>query len=304
MLKPEIGPMVYKLLFPRPNPADPVDLQHHISRNLVAEVRQEIARFYGNLTLIEAQYPGLDYTRPGHRLRLGAYQWHRRLFRAFDLLRLSDCEIYTLCTWEGTKWAKEKYEGDHGTTIKDTTWDEIEVVRRRSPSAVFYNSHYSQVHGDSHYEEDEAMEGLEEEEEVEEGELELGEDSEDDLVSHSVGVALNQRLLAASEARARGEEAVIDPDWEQWMKEAAERGNLPMIDASTGSSHHGASRWSHSSPRAFGLGSHASFNPTLSHTTSTHPRTGILQPILPASRLRMSTSVDGTGSQPPGGTAT
>ena len=40
---------------------------------------------------------------------------------------------------------------------------------------------------------------------------------------------LNQRLLVATEARARGEEATIDADWEQWLKEAAERGDLPSV---------------------------------------------------------------------------
>ncbi|KAL9040909.1 MAG: hypothetical protein Q9214_004297, partial [Letrouitia sp. 1 TL-2023] len=34
---------------------------------------------------------------------------------------------------------------------------------------------------------------------------------------------LNQRLVAATEARNRGEDAILDPDWEQWLKEAAER---------------------------------------------------------------------------------
>ena len=40
---------------------------------------------------------------------------------------------------------------------------------------------------------------------------------------------LNNRLILATEARARGEEAVLDPDWEQWLKEAAERGAVPDI---------------------------------------------------------------------------
>ena len=308
--------MVYKALFPRPSPSDPVDLQHHISRNLVAEVRQEIVRFYGNhenrqpgsVDYLECRYPGLDYTFPGHRLRLNAYQWHRRLFRAFDQLRLSNDEINTLCTWEGTKWAKDKYENDHRTKIRDTTWDEIEIIRRVSPSAVICNSYYSQFHESSQYEdyeEDEEMEGLEEEEEddddVEEGEVGLEEDSEEDLVSQSVGVALNQRLLAASEARARGEEAAIDPDWEQWMKEAAERGSLSVIDPPVGISYLPGVRRSQSSPRSFSLGSPNVVGPTLLPATST-PR--LPQAILPASRLRMSTSAEAASPHSPASTVT
>ena len=51
-----------------------------------------------------------------------------------------------------------------------------------------------------------------------------GEEESEDETQQSVGVELNQRLLAATEARARGEDVVLDPDWEQWLKEAAERG--------------------------------------------------------------------------------
>lgn len=50
-------------------------------------------------------------------------------------------------------------------------------------------------------------------------------ESEDEPLSHSVGVELNRRLMAATEARARGEEVVLDPAWEQWLKEAVERGS-------------------------------------------------------------------------------
>jgi hypothetical protein len=49
---------------------------------------------------------------------------------------------------------------------------------------------------------------------------------DEDEVSYSVGVDLNRRLLVAAEARARGEDVVLDADWEQWLKEASERGGL------------------------------------------------------------------------------
>ena len=77
--------------------------------------------------------------------------------------------------------------------------------------------------------EDEEMEDLEEEGET------AGEESEDEL-QQSVGVELNQRLIAATEARARGEEAVLDADWEQWLKEAAERGAIIQVSHLSGAS--------------------------------------------------------------------
>lgn len=73
--------------------------------------------------------------------------------------------------------------------------------------------------------EDEGEEGEDSDEEVDDAEPEP-EESEDEL-QQSVGVELNQRLMAATEARNRGEEAVLDADWEQWLKEAAERGGIP-----------------------------------------------------------------------------
>ena len=292
--------MVYKLLFPKPNPTDPIDLHHHINKNLVPEVRQEIARFYGNMSLMEAQYPGLDYTRSGHRNRLVAFQWHRRLFRVFDLLRLSNYEINTLCTWEGTKWAKDKYERDHRTKIRDTTWDDIEVFRRISPSAVIC-SHYLQFQQGFQDTGDADMEGLGSEE-IEQGEIELSEDSEDDLVSQSVGVALNQRLLAASEARARGEDAVIDPDWEQWMKEAAERRGLPIIDTSISLSRLGPSRRSHLTSGGFSQ-PHASAGQMPLANTPNPRHTVLPQPIYSRSRVRLSTPAEAATTHPYGSTS-
>jgi hypothetical protein len=56
-------------------------------------------------------------------MRLGRYTWHRRLFRAFDTLRLTPSEIAGLTKWEGTRWAKEGYEKEHSIKIRDTTGD-------------------------------------------------------------------------------------------------------------------------------------------------------------------------------------
>jgi hypothetical protein len=56
-------------------------------------------------------------------MRLGRYTWHRRLFGAFDKLGLTPSEIAGLTKWEGTRWAKEKYEKEHSIKIRDTAGD-------------------------------------------------------------------------------------------------------------------------------------------------------------------------------------
>jgi hypothetical protein len=52
---------------------------------------------------------------------------------------------------------------------------------------------------------------------------EFEEDYSDDEME-SCGVALNQRLLDAMAARDQGADVPLDEDWEQWLKEAGERG--------------------------------------------------------------------------------
>lgn len=233
MHKQAVAPLVYRHLFPAPKPNDPTSFAAHISRNLVPEVRVETATFYGALDCIEAQYPGLDYSKPAHRMRLGRFQWHRLLFKAFDDLRLTESEIASLCRWEGTLWARQRYERDEGIKVQDTTGDDIQpwvppyrgvlepVVRDGEGRHVCEGRGLTDSEEDEDdEEEDEAMNdsddaGVESEEE------------EEDL--QSVGVELNQRLLAATAARARGEEVVLDADWEQWLKEAAERGSLTDV---------------------------------------------------------------------------
>ena len=68
---------------------------------------------------------------------------------------------------------------------------------------------------------------------------ELFEEESEDELQRSVSVDLNQRLFIAAEARARGEEAIIDADWEQWLKEAAENlsSTLTRADPSQTSLH-------------------------------------------------------------------
>ena len=233
MKKPRIEDLVMAKLYPQRKEIDPNDWQTHVRRNLVQEVRDETVRFYGPTDCLEAQYPGLDYANSAHRMRLGRFPYHRRLFRAFDELRLTDNEIQRLCKWEGTRWAKETYEANNGIKIKDTTWDGIVDARNSRTTATLFPvqpERSNEEVGESsenemEYEDEDdvaEMEGSDEDEEISD------EESEDE-VEQSVGVQLNERLIAATEARARGEHATMDPDWEQWLKEAAERGAVTNI---------------------------------------------------------------------------
>ena len=136
---------------------------------------------------------------------------------------MAPSEIEALCRWEGTKYARQKYERDNDTIVRDTTWDEVEVPEHREAVAVVM-----QLRGGSDDMRD--RDTLKEtkaarvnvEDETEKFGEETLEESEDEL-EQSIGVELNRRLIAASEARARGEEVIMDEDWEQWLKEAAER---------------------------------------------------------------------------------
>ena len=132
MHMPSLSQLVYNTTFPRPRTSDPASFAAHITRNLVPEVRIETSTFYGSLDCIEAQYPGLDYSYGPHRMRLGRFPWHRRLFRVFDELRLTEAEISSLCRWEGTKSARERYEKEEGVKVQDTT---ANGVRPASPFA-------------------------------------------------------------------------------------------------------------------------------------------------------------------------
>ncbi|KAI4166026.1 MAG: hypothetical protein LQ342_000457 [Letrouitia transgressa] len=199
MHKPSLVQLVFARLFPVERSIDRSRYDEHIKRNLIPEVRAETTCFYGQIDCIEAQFPGLDYASKAHQLRLGRFPWHRKLFRIFNELRLTDPEIRSLCQWEGTRWAREQYERDSGTRIKDTTWDEVTRWVPFAPS-ITRTPHSSPFH----------------QEEAQDEETE-------DVIQQSVGLELNQRLVAATEARNRGEDAILDPDWEQWLKEAAER---------------------------------------------------------------------------------
>jgi hypothetical protein len=205
MHKPSVTQLVYKHLYPRPNAQkDPPSFAQFVSRLLVQEVRTETTNFYGSLNCVEAQYPGLDYSFWAHRQRLSRFPYHKRLFKAFDELGLTKNEIYSICQWEGTKSAKDKYEKDAGRRIKDTTLEDVAVEpEREEPVAYFHGEDYEQP--------------------------DMSEDDMDTVpneITESYGVQLNEQLRAAADAQARGEPVVFDEQWEQWMKEALERNEL------------------------------------------------------------------------------
>jgi hypothetical protein len=124
-----IATLLYNHIFPEPKQGDPQNFSTHLARNLVPEVRIEVNLYYGDLNSAEARYPGLNYCHRAHRMRLGRFPHHRRLFDAFDELRITDSEIQEFCNWEGTKSARERYEKDEGIKVLDTTGDEIGAYR-------------------------------------------------------------------------------------------------------------------------------------------------------------------------------
>ena len=233
-------------LFPVKRDIDPQNWAQHIRQNLVPEVQLETIRFHGTMVCPETQFPGLDYNNSSHRMRLSQFPFHERLFRAFIKLQVSESEIQRICTWERTRWAKEQHEAHNAIKIQDTTWDGI-VDYRNTETVSSVSRQITRV----------PMQHRERQEvpaipivmahelalppndigpdALQPGYRAAGDESDDEL-HQSVGVELHQRLLVATEARARGENVILDPDWEQWLKEAAERGNLPALPHTLGGS--------------------------------------------------------------------
>ncbi|CAG8955652.1 hypothetical protein HYFRA_00010916 [Hymenoscyphus fraxineus] len=218
-----VDQVVYEYMFPKPKSTDPQNFQVLLQRSLVPEVRLETQAFYGHLSSQEAKYPGLDYAYAPHRVRLSRFQWHRRLFRAFDHLQLTDGEIANLTKWEGTRWAKERFEREQGIVIRDTTGDGIEPwVEPELRVQTVAQAHRAEV---------EDMEDIQEDGESENEDLDEDEGEDSDVEIQSVGIELNERLRAAAAQREAGNVGTImDEEWEQWLKEAAEAGGLPFSD--------------------------------------------------------------------------
>ncbi|KXL45314.1 hypothetical protein M433DRAFT_67359 [Acidomyces richmondensis BFW] len=213
-----IATLLYDALFPPHSrtPNDPPSFTVHLARNLVPEVRLEVATFYGDLNSTEARYPGLNYCYPPHRMRLGRFKHHRRLFEAFDNLGLTYNEIQDFCCWEGTKWARERYEKDEGIKVVDTTGDDIgPFVDRREIRAADEQRRTSitrqtdiSVIDDTETAHEPPSEANAREEHI----AELNRRREQ---------AINQRIIAAWE---QGQS--LPPEIEQYLKEQSERGTL------------------------------------------------------------------------------
>lgn len=242
-----IAHLLYSYLYPNPSPNDPPSFSAHLARNLVPEVRIEVATFYGDLNSAEARYPGLNYCYPPHRMRLGRFKYHRRLFDAFDQLGLTYNEIQDFCCWEGTKWARERYEKDEGIKVVDTTGDEIgpyvdrrdrrsdEFLRRNSITRKTDISVIVEARQPPIHEDDEDMNDVEPEEETHSGDTEPEPYSEAAAreqhiaeITHrrdqSITQRLNRRILAAWE---QGQ--ALPPEIEQYLKEQSERGNAEVM---------------------------------------------------------------------------
>lgn len=260
--KTPISVLVYNTLFPTPAPSDPPSFSAHLSKNLVGEVRIETANFYGSLDTIEARYPGLNYAFGPHRKRLGRFPHHKKLFEAFDRLGLTESEIQGFCRWEGTLWARERYERDEGVKVVDTTgveighWIdrrhllsqsrssnainvktdiEVEIEQVPSGEAVASASRLPPADTeDTHMHDDEDEEGASSSEHDEDDDIEEEDDAQ---VSSSVGFSLNARLLHAAAQREHAADPSsastipMDAEWEQYLKDAQERGDL-QIDVS------------------------------------------------------------------------
>ncbi|KAI9744472.1 MAG: hypothetical protein M1818_002001 [Claussenomyces sp. TS43310] len=214
-----IDQLVYEYMFPKDKeckPSDPQNFHGLLQKYLVQEVRAETSSFYGSLSTREAQYPGLDYSNPRHRARLSRFTWHRRLFRALDALQLTHAEIAALTKWEGTRWAKERFEKEQGITIRDTTGDCISdwvppALRKSGlrPASTMQQPSVTE------------MEHEQPENDAEDMDDDLEDDS--DIEMESVGVELNERLRRAVAQREAGDDTVsFDAEFEQWLKEAAE----------------------------------------------------------------------------------
>jgi hypothetical protein len=216
--------LVYDYLYTKPKGSDPPNFQALLQRHLIPEVRQETHAFYGHLDTQEAKYPGLDYTHPTHRIRLCRWTWHRRLFRTFDALCLTSSEISTLTKWEGTKWAKEKYEKEQGITIRDTLDDEVYDWVPPPEAGMSETSRIAQAEPERLRPTTSIsnLDGLDDTDDANQ--------EESDGEFESVGVHLNERLRDRAIRREAGDTSVVlDEEWEQWLKNAIESGQLRII---------------------------------------------------------------------------
>ncbi|KAK5000868.1 hypothetical protein LTR66_000357 [Elasticomyces elasticus] len=244
-----ISTRIYNILFPQPTGNDPQSFSAHLQRSLVPEVRIETTTFYGSLDTIEARYPGLDYCHPPHRMRLGRFPHHKRLFQIIDELNLTQHEVRDFCRWEGTRWARERYEADERIKVLDTTGHDIprwvdtraqrkkkqpqsSPVRQQEPNL----EHVGTIEvlteievveelscDDELVDNDWGADAPVEDEEMSDADEQ---DGEQGPMEESLTPSFTNRFRAAVEARSRGEQVDLDPIIEQYLKEQSEGSEL------------------------------------------------------------------------------
>ncbi|QDS70818.1 hypothetical protein FKW77_004853 [Venturia effusa] len=270
-----IATTVYNHLFPNPTANDPPDFATHLAKHLVAEVRIETQRFYGGLETVEARYPGLNYFYAPHRKRLGRFPHHARLFRAFDDMGLTEHEISMLCRWEGTLWARQRYERDEGIKVVDTTCAEIgpwvdrrrvyKRGRRSSPRGIKVKTDIEVEIEDVGMGRSLSRDGtrsstpmpsvsytrplhihsrtVEMTDAESAASVQAGSSTDDsDSEIEGAGIPSNQRLVAAAAQRdfhhshmLMDRDTPLDPAYEQYLKEQAERGEIVFSGANISS---------------------------------------------------------------------
>lgn len=239
-----VASLLYSHLFPKPGPSDPPNFQTHLARDLIPEIRIETATFYGSLDSAEARYPGLNYCHGPHRMRLGRFPHHARLFKAIDDLGITRQEVMDLVRWEGTLWARQRYERDEAVKVRDTTgdgivdWVDPKTAKKGRGSGIRVDV---QMEVEVTKEIDPMADGPEDGEdsadEADSGDVDMDDEEEEevDQVGNGVEVAqstrrsrlnINPGLLAAIAARQQGVHVEIDPEFEAAMKELIESGYL------------------------------------------------------------------------------
>ncbi|EGZ77266.1 hypothetical protein NEUTE2DRAFT_146834 [Neurospora tetrasperma FGSC 2509] len=225
MKQPPIEELVYGYMFPKARPSDPPNFSVFLQRHLIYEVRQEVHSYYGHIDTQEAKYPGLDYNHPIHRIRLSRWTWHRRLFRAFDALRLTEWEIANLTKWEGTRWAKEKYEEEQGITIRDTTADGFPDLTYPRDRVRIEPESSSELCREA------APEAVKEDED------EIMDEDGDEAMSDEGGIdsALTVPPAFSGHQSIVSNNVLAAPSDEEWLKIAIETGQLPRHSDTTNS---------------------------------------------------------------------
>lgn len=243
-----VANLLHSHLFPYIGPADPPNFQTHLARDLIPEIRIETATFYGSLDSIEARYPGLNYCHAPHRMRLGRFPHHARLFAALDELGITDQEIMDLARWEGTLWARQRFERDKGIKVRDTIGTNIEpwVDPRRLPRH-HRNGTGAKLEMPVHVSRDQDCDDAHDSPDSLTGDHfidELNHDVHDDYdhdseatddaspessinpAFHEISRQLDYRLLASLTARSQGANLDVTPELEAYLKDLIESGHF------------------------------------------------------------------------------